>query len=208
MLAFIACYMAAVKDHRPHLVPGETPVIAIIAQDRKSGQVILNYIKGFLRVIPLLAEIVEDQTIETIRLSNGVVIEIRTASISAPRGRTFLAVLCDETAFWAMGDSSNPDVEVINAVRPGLSTIPYSLLIIVSSPYARQGVLYSNFAKYYGREDAPVLVWQATSFDVNSNLIGDPVAADIEATDPERYSAEYLAQFRLEHCRVYHAGSG
>ena len=55
--------------------------------------------------------------------------------------------MADEAAFWSANlDSSSPDVEVITAVRPGLSTIPYSLLLIASSPYAKRGVLYSNFA--------------------------------------------------------------
>ena len=149
-------YIAACLDHSGHIVAGERPVVAIIAADRKQAKVILSYVLGFLRSIPLLAETIEDVTMETIVLSNNVQIEIHTASIGSPRGRTFLAVLADEIAFWATGDASNPDVEVINAVRPGLSTIPYSLLLIASSPYARHGVLYSNYARYFGREDAPV----------------------------------------------------
>jgi len=42
-----------------------------------------------------------------------------SAANGSPRGRTFIAVMADETAFWPVGDSANPDVEVINAVRPG-----------------------------------------------------------------------------------------
>jgi hypothetical protein len=127
-------------------------VIAIIAKDRDQAKVIKNYIVGFMREIPAFADMIEDELAETVRLSNGVVVEVHTASIGAPRGRTFLAVPCDETAFWPMGDSANPDVEVINAVRPGLSTIPYSLLLIASSPYAKRGILYTNYAKYFGKD--------------------------------------------------------
>jgi hypothetical protein len=133
-----------------------------------------------------------------VRLSNGVVVEVHTASIGAPRGRTFLAVLCDETAFWPMGDSANPDVEVINAVRPGLSTIPYSLLLVASSPYAKRGVLYANYAKYFGKDNAPVLVWQGTTEEMNSSLVGDPLIAEMYAEDHERALAEFGAQFRSD----------
>jgi hypothetical protein len=100
VLALIATYLACVIDHRDYVVPGETPVVAIIAKDRQQAKVILGYIGGFIRSIALFAELIEDELAETIRLSNGVVIEVHTASIGAPRGRTFLAVLCDETAFW------------------------------------------------------------------------------------------------------------
>ena len=198
ILALIATYLACVIDHTPYVVPGETPVVAIIAKDRVQARVILNYIRGFLRSIPLFAELIEDELAETVRLSNGVVIEVHTASIAAPRGRTFLAVLCDEIAFWPSGDSANPDVEVINAVRPGLSTIPYSLLLVASSPYAKRGVLYANFAKYFGQSDAPVLVWQGTTEEMNSSLIGDPLIAEMYAEDHERALAEFGAQFRSD----------
>ena len=198
ILAPIATYLACVIDHRDHIVPGETPVVAIIAKDRTQARVILSYIVGFMREVPLFAELIEDELAETIRLSNGVVVEVHTASIGAPRGRTFLAVLCDETAFWPMGDSANPDVEVINAVRPGLSTIPYSLLLIASSPYAKRGVLYANYAKYFGKDDAPVLVWQGTTEEMNSSLVGDPLIAEMYAEDNERALAEFGAQFRSD----------
>jgi hypothetical protein len=199
ILALIATYLACVLDHRGYVVPGETPVVAVIAKDRTQARVILAYVVGFMREIALFAELIEDELAESIRLSNGVVVEVHTASIGAPRGRTFLAVLCDETAFWPTGDGAvNPDTEVINAVRPGLSTIPHSLLLIASSPYAKRGILYSNYARYFGKDDAPVLVWQGTTEEMNSSLVGDPLIAEMYAEDPERASAEFGARFRSD----------
>ena len=148
-------YVAACLDHSGHIVAGERPVVAIIAADRKQATVILSYVLGFLRSIPLLAETIEDVTMETIVLSNNVQIEIHTARISSPRGRPFLAVLADEIAFWATGDACNRDIEVINAVRPGLSTVHYPPLLMASSRYARRGVLHSNYAAISGGS-APV----------------------------------------------------
>jgi hypothetical protein len=85
ILALIATYLACVLDHCDYIVPGETPVVAIIAKDRTQARVILGYIAGFIRSIALFAELIEDELAETIRLSNGVVIEVHTASIGAPR---------------------------------------------------------------------------------------------------------------------------
>jgi hypothetical protein len=70
VLALIAAYLACVVDHRPYTVPGETPVVAIIAKDRTQARVILSYIRGFLREIALFAELIEDELAESIRLSN------------------------------------------------------------------------------------------------------------------------------------------
>ena len=196
ILALIACYLACVLDHKRHLSPGERAIVAVIAKDRQQAKVILGYIVGFMREIPLFAGLIETEQAESVHLNNSVSIEIHTASIGAPRGRTFLAVLCDETAFWVTSEGANPDIEVINAVRPGLSTIPYSLLLIASSPYAKRGILYSNFAKYYGKDDAPVLVWKGSTHEINSNLIGDPLIQEMYLEDPERADAEHGANFR------------
>jgi hypothetical protein len=151
-----------------------------------------------MREIPAFADMIEDELAETVRLGNGVVVEVQTAGIGARRGRTFLAVLCDETAFWPMGDSANPDVEVINAVRPGLSTIPYSLLLIASSPYVKRGILYTNYAKYFGKDDAPVLSGRARRRKMNSTLIGDSLVEEMYLENPNRASAEFGAQFRSD----------
>ena len=197
-LALIATYLAACIDHSAHLVAGERAVIACIAKDRQQARVLLGYITGFLKENPLFAGLIETEQAESVNLNNSVSIEVHTASIGAPRGRTFLAVLADECAFWVTSEGANPDTEVINAVRPGLSTIPYSILLIASSPYARRGILYSNFAKYYGKDDAPVLVWRGTTPEMNSNLIGDPLIAEMVLEDYERAQAEFFAEFRSD----------
>jgi len=198
VLALIAVYLAACINHKPYLSPGERAVIAVIAKDRQQAKVILGYIVGFLREIPLFAGLIETEQAESVHLSNSVSVEIHTASLGAPRGRSFLAVLCDESAFWTTGDGANPDVEVINAVRAGMSTIPYSLLLLASSPYNKRGVLYINYAKHFGKNDAPVLVWRGTTEEMNSSLIGDPLIAEMYAEDPERARAEFGAEFRSD----------
>ena len=52
------------------------------------------------------------------------------------RGYTIVAALLDELAFWLGEDSSNPDFEIITAIRPAMSTIPNAMLLCASSPYA------------------------------------------------------------------------
>ena len=197
-LALISVYLACCVDHRQYLVPGERAVIACIAKDRQQAKVLLGYISGFLKEITTFSGLIEADQVESLHLSNGVSIEVHTASIGAPRGRTFLAVLCDENAFWQNGEGANPDHEVITAVRPGLSTIPYSILLLASSPYARRGVLYSNYAKYFGKDDAPVLVWKGTTQEMNSNLVDDELIDEMLAEDNERAMAEYFAEFRSD----------
>jgi hypothetical protein len=54
ILATIAVYLAAFKDWRPYLGPGEVATIMIIARDRRQARVIKRFITGLLKNIPML----------------------------------------------------------------------------------------------------------------------------------------------------------
>ena len=193
MLALIAVFLAAFRDYSAHLVPGEQAAVAIIAADRKQAKVLLRYCVGLLRAVHMLAAMIDDELAESVTLKNGVVIEIHTGSISSPRGRTFIAILADEIAFWRSEDSANPDADVIAAVRPGLASI--SILLMASSPYAKRGVLFTMFRRHFGKDGARVLVWRGTTAEMNPTLDSDIIAEAYE-DDPASAAAEYGAEFR------------
>ena len=152
ILALLAVYLAVFRDYSTFLAPGEQPVVAIIAANRRQAAVLLRYVSGLLKAVPLLAPLLVDELAESVRLANGVVIEIHTATIASPRGRTFIAILADEIAFWpATAEAANPDAEVIASVRPGLASIPNSLLLMASSPYWQKGVCLTPSAVIGGR---------------------------------------------------------
>jgi phage terminase large subunit-like protein len=143
MLACIAVFLAAFKDWRPFLGPGEAGTVMIVAADRRQARVIMRYCLGLLRAVPMLKQLIEAQTAESITLRNRVVLEIHTASFRSTRGYTIVAALLDELAYWPVDEfSAAPDVEVINAIRPGFATVPGSILLAASSPHARRGALW------------------------------------------------------------------
>ena len=145
----------------------------------------------------MLESLIAEELAESVILTNGVVIEVHTGSIASPRGRTFIAVLCDEIAFWRSDDSANPDAEVVAAVRPGLASIPNSILLLASSPYAKRGLLWTTFRKHFARDDARVLVWKGSTAEMNPSL--DPtVIAEAYEEDPASAAAEYGADFRSD----------
>jgi hypothetical protein len=151
ILACVAIFLACFKDWRPFLGPGEVGTVMIVASDRRQSRVIMRYCLGLLRAVPMLKQLIEGETQESIQLRNRVVIEVHTASFKSTRGYTIVAGLLDELAFWPVDESSSsPDVEVLNAIRPGMSTIPGAMLLCASSPYARRGALW----------DAPQALWQ------------------------------------------------
>ena len=137
-LALIAVYLACFRDYGPYLAAGEVATIGVLAVDKGQARAIFRFVLGLLKAVPMLEPLIARRDSETIELSNRVHIEIGTASFRSTRGYTYAAVLCDELAFWRSDETSlNPDVEILRALRPGMVSIPGSVLVMASSPYLK-----------------------------------------------------------------------
>lgn len=196
LLAAIAVYLACCFDWGEFLDPGETGVLPVLAQDRRSARTIMGYIKAFLEHRRLQPLVLSDQA-ESISLQGQILIEVVTASFRAIRNRTVVAALLDEVAFWrSEEDSANPDHEIVAALEPAMATIPNALILGASSPYARRGVLWDNYERYFGKPGGP-LVWQASTQLMNPTV--PQVFLDQKYDeDPLAAAAEYGAEFRTD----------
>jgi hypothetical protein len=195
ILALISVFLATFRDYRQHLAPGERATVMILACDRKQSRVILRYVKGLLEGVPTLASMVQRQTAEAFDLSNSVTIEIATQSFRTVRGYSICAALLDELAFWRSDESASPDTEIIAALRPAMATIPGAMMLCASSPYAKRGVLWTDFQRYFGKDDAPTLVWKAPTLTMNPSVPRSVIDEAVER-DPAFASSEYFAEFR------------
>jgi hypothetical protein len=198
IMATVAAWLACFSDLRPYLGPGEVATVMLIAANRKQARTAMRYLRSLITDHPTLARLVLKETEEAIELSNRCVIEITTASFRTSRGYTIAAVICDELAFW-IDDSAaaNPAAEIIASLRPGMATIPNSLLMTATSPYARRGVVWETWRKHYGKDGDSVLVWQAPTRVMNSTVPQSVIDAAMER-DPASASAEYMAEFRSD----------
>ena len=197
--AGVAVYLAAIGAELDgtlsRLTAGERGVVLVLAVDRTQARVALSYVRGLLTESPLLSPMVERETAEGVELTNGVSIEVATNSHRSVRGRTLLAAIMDEVAFYRDEQSATPDVEVYRALIPSLATTG-GMLVGISSPYARRGLLYQKWRKHFGKDD-DVLVVQGGSLDFNPT-IDTQIIADAEADDPEAAKAEWYGQFRAD----------
>ena len=193
--ALVAVFLATCKAYR--LAAGEKGTLMVIAADRHQARTVFRYIGGLLDAIPALAALVARRTSEAVHFLNGVVIEVHTASFRSTRGYTIVGAVLDEIAFWPSEDSANPDVEVLNAIRPGMATVPGALLLAISSPYARRGALWEAYRKHYGKNNTDVLVWQGDTGSMNPN-VDQAVIAAAYAADPASAAAEYGGRFRAD----------
>jgi hypothetical protein len=197
ILALIAAFLAAFHDWSPYLTGGERGTIMVVSADRKSARSIFRYLKEMLS-IPLLAGLIERETQETVDLSNGISVEIVAGNFRTIRGRTIVAGLLDEEAFWPTDEGlANPDIAVVGAIKPSMATVPRAMLLKASSPYARKGDLFEDFKLYYGDDDADVLIWKASTRDMNPSVPQSFIDRAYEK-DPADASAEYGAEFRSD----------
>jgi hypothetical protein len=194
--SLIAAHAAIFCDHTPYLRAGERAAVLCIGCDRPQARIVLNYIRAYFAHVPMFAALVERETAEGLEL-NGVEIIVGTNSFRTVRGRSIACVVLDECAFYRSDESVNPDTEVYAALLPGLATIPDALLIGISSPYRRSGLLYDRWRESYGKDDQDILVVKGPSRTFNPTLPQRIVDQALER-DPEAAAAEYLAEWRSD----------
>ena len=170
MASLVALYCALRFDPST-LAEGELAVIPLLAADRRQARIVMGYLKALCQLPafhPYLHRITGREGVE---LHTGVNIEVATASFRTIRGFTVPAAILDEISFWRdESTSSNPDSAILDALRPGMATVPGSLLFAISSPYARRGELYSTYERYYGVQDRYTLVWNADTQSLNPTI--------------------------------------
>jgi hypothetical protein len=194
--SLIAAYTAAFFDPKGRLRRGERATVLCLAVDREQAKIVHRYIKAFFTDIRLLARMVKSETANGLELTNGVDVVIATNDFRSIRGRSVALAILDETAFWRDDRSANPDVETYTALLPGMVTIPGSMLIGLSSPHKKSGLLYSRWREHYA-VDGDVLVIHAPSIALNPTLDQRVINAEL-ARDPALNRAEWLAEWRTD----------
>ncbi|WP_194755711.1 hypothetical protein [Aliidiomarina indica] len=195
----IAVYLATVGVELENLTErlsiGERGVIAVIANTKEQAGVAFGYMRGLFEYSPALSSMVTRYTTDSIELNNRVTIRVTAASYRTVRSATLLAVLFDEAAFFRSESTALPDEELYRAAVPGLATTG-GLLIGISSPYAKRGLMYRKFQKHYGKNDDVLFVKGGTK-DFNPTLDKSVIDRDLEQ-DPEAAAAEWLGEFRSD----------
>ncbi len=191
----LGAYVAGLCDHTAVLAPGERGVLPILAASVSQADRAFNHVLGVLEHSPVLSQTIIGQVSGIIRLNTGVDVEVRPANFRTVRGVTAVAVIADEVAFWMIDGSSNPDAEILNALRPALATTGGPLFVI-SSPYAKKGELYATYRRDYGPDGDPrVLVAKGASRTFNSSL-PQRVIDRAYARDAAVAASEFGGEFR------------
>jgi hypothetical protein len=196
MLSVMCVFLACFKDWSKGLALGGRPVVLLVAPTREQGKIALDYITGILEQSPILRQQIWNVTANSVELTTRVTIEIVSANYRSIRGRAICVCLVDECAFLRQEESTSPDVEILNAITPALGRFgKEGILLIGSTPYAKKGVLFDGWRRFFGKESAEAICWVSPTLVMNPSFDAEIIAAEIEA-DPARARAEYYAEFR------------
>jgi hypothetical protein len=194
--ALVSAWLAA-TDYSERMAPGETAVIAAVAPDRRQAALALDYAKGIIDGSELLRSEMVGATQDALEFRHRTRLEVATASYRTVRGRTMPGAIIDESAFLRAEDSALPDVELARALRPALLTLS-GVLIVISSPHRKVGLLHDAFRRYYGNDaETRGLYIQATSRQLNPRLSEEEIDAAM-AEDPTAAASEFLGLFRTD----------
>lgn len=193
--SLVATWLAS--QEYPQLSAGETASVVHVAPDRRQAAIDLSYAAGIVEGSPVLRAELESRTQDALTFRHRTQLEVATASFRTVRGRTLAGAVIDESAFLRSEDAALPDIELARALRPALLTLN-GLLLVVSSPHRKIGLLYNAHRKYFGNDaEARGLYIQASSLDLNPTLDEASIAEAME-DDPAAAQSEFLGLFRAD----------
>lgn len=200
--ALVSLYLSLFRDWTQFLGPGEVATAMVVSPDRKQSRVIGRFQRGLVRSSPMIEAMLAGIGKDGFEFKNATVLETQTADPSTLRGYVAHLIVNDEIAFLPTENSAEPDSEILIAERPCLASLPGSLLLSISSPYARRGSLYDAYQAHFGKDGDPVLFWKGTSLEMNPTLDSAIIAAAFEL-DAASASAEWGGEFRSDCERLF-----
>jgi Terminase large subunit, T4likevirus-type, N-terminal len=192
MAAAVLVFLALFRRHK--LAAGEQGFVLCLSASRPQADLIFRYALAFIQESSVLRKELISSSSEEIVLRGGVTIAVHTNSFRTVRGRTLLACVFDEVAFWRDETSATPDLEVYRAVIPSLAASG-GMLIGISSPYRRIGLLATKHRDHFGQDDPDVMVVQSPTALLNPTIdLG--IIEKASQDDAEAAESEWLGNFR------------
>lgn len=171
-IARVAMFEAVHGGHEIALAPGQTGIIPVISPLREQSQEILGYARG-LAEHKAVKRHVAKVTGDAIEFKTGIAIKVMTADAVALSGPTVVCAIRDEWAKWPGPESVMPDTEIENSLRPALAPVmgaPRRRLFGITSAYLEEGLAYETEQRWFGKPDAPVLVFRGDTTTFNPNI--------------------------------------
>jgi hypothetical protein len=190
--SIIALYEGTREKWAKYLNKGESGYIEVISTRQKQSEAIIG--ANCLRLMENsynLKGLIKDSTLSELTLKNNMKIISLPCNSTAGRGLPIACLIFDEIAhFYTEGVKA--DETIFNALRPRQAQFPGAKLILISTPSAKQGLLWNFFEE--GFEIPGRLTAQAETLFMNP-LVDKKFLEKEKTRDIDNYLREFEAQF-------------
>ncbi len=211
--AVIAIYCAISNNWKPFLKKTPFATVLIMSHSREFSDEVLEVIRTLIESSDILSALVNKQkknTSSTMNLKipwivsgkieySRVQIKVAAASSKTTRGVAACAILCDEIGFWGLDETmKESDFKIIKAVRPSMKQFrDLAMLIKLSSPAIRQGILYDEYKKSRAGElPESYAIFKAPSWVISPpDVVPDSEFIEEYELDPDGFDTEYRSNF-------------
>lgn len=211
--AIIAIYCAISNNWKPFLKKTPFATVLIMSHSKEFSDEVLEQIRTLIQGSDILNRLInkdKKNTTSTMNLKvpwivnkaiewSRVQIKVAAASSKTTRGVAACAILCDEIAFWNLEESmKETDAKIMKAVRPSMKQFgALAMLIKLSSPGIKQGVLYGEFKQ---RKDGTLpgsyAVFKAPSWVMSpDDVLPENELVEEWKLDPDGFDTEYRGNF-------------
>jgi hypothetical protein len=188
----IALFESTRQKWQKYLNKGESGYIEVISTRQKQSEQIIG--ANCLRLMensPKLSGYVRDHTQSELILKNNMRILSLPSNSTAGRGLPIVCLIFDEIGhFYTEGVRA--DETIFNALRPRQAQFPGAKLILISTPSAKQGLLWNFFDD--GFKTPGRLTAQAETLFMNP-LVDQKFLQKEKKRDIDNYRREFLAEF-------------
>lgn len=210
----LASFCTIKEDWTPFLKKTPQATVLILSPTKELSQEILQIVRAFFDDSPILNRLIDltkkntqstfNVKVPFIKLVEGkeevyysrVQIKVGAASKKTTRGIAACAVLCDEISYWGTDEKfAETDVEILRAVKPSQMQFKDKFLLIkLSSPGIKQGVLYDEYQR---RFELPknYAVFKAPSWIWNPSMVTENFLKTELELDPTGFASEYRGDF-------------
>lgn len=214
LAAALACYCTVKENWQPYLRKHPFATVLILSPTTDFSQEVLEVLRIMFEKSPILSRLIDPNRKNTqktfnlkipfIKVVSGkeeveysrVQVKVGAASKKSTRGIACCTAICDEIAYWGTDEKfAETDTQILRAVRPAQMQFKDKYLLIkLSSPGIKQGILYDEYMK---RDSLPsnFAVFKAPSWVWNPEICTEKFLRTELELDPEGFASEYRADF-------------
>ena len=195
--AVYAC-TALAPIFKKYIRANESYYVLFVANNEEQAKIALDQVKIFLENSPTLKMLIKSNNATSVTLKNGAIFKAVPNTAKGVRGYSVALAIFDEAAHYRTGYGEQTGEQLYQAIAPSIAQFgDYGRLLMISTPWTKQGIFYDNYQKGLSGEYPEIHVANYPTWEVNPT-ISEAFLASAKKRDPIMYEVEYGANFSVD----------